>query len=147
MTNSDDGSCDQFETSVRTKLFKCKLLVKIGNAFSRITVEPLLVVSLFTIVMYSIISQQYIYQQTAKKYGLIDNATKSASCSAGNISDATKELQAKVSAETSTWVLYLNIAGTIFDKWLCGITGGLTKLLAFFFFIQLKYFCNSIRTP
>ena len=60
--------------------------------------------------MYSIISQQYVYQQTAKKYGLANNS-KSTACHSNQISNDTKELQAKVSAETSAWVLYLNIAG------------------------------------
>jgi len=38
-------------------------------------------------------------------------AAKLESCSSSNISNDTNELQARVSAETSAWVLYLNIAG------------------------------------
>ena len=90
-----------------------KLKLKIVGFLANITVEPLFFVSLFTIVFYSIISQQFIYQQISAKYGLA-NATQSSLCKTSNASNLTKELQSIVSAETSSWVLYLNIAGKFF---------------------------------
>ena len=107
MTNSVDERTALLDTSIRIKPCRDR-----GVCF-KITVEPLLAIILFTLVMYSMLSQQYIYHQTSQKYGLT-NATKPASCELNNISNITKELQVKVSAESSTWILYLNMAGIIF---------------------------------
>ena len=112
MTTSEDENSSQFETSLTATSSKWKQINRICKTCSKITVEPLLMVSLFTVVMYSSISQQYIYQQMAKKYGLANNS-KSTACHSNQVSNDTKELQAKVSAETSAWVLYLNIAGKV----------------------------------
>ena len=83
------------------------------NVVHYISVEPLLAVSMFTIVMYSIISQQFIYHQIAIKYG-VENLTDPSSCESNNYTHETIHLLNLVSAETSSWILYLNIAGKPF---------------------------------
>ena len=104
------------ESKTEIICLKASLFSKTCQIVKKVSVEPLLFVSLFVIVMYSIISQQFIYQQFSVKYGL-DNFTQSSACHS-NLSNETKVLHNKVSIETSNWVLYLNIAGILkFSKY------------------------------
>lgn len=90
-------------------------LSKLIKSMMKISVEPLLLVSLFVIVMYSIVSQQFIYHQISIKYGL-NYTNKTSACKSDILSNETKILLSKVSSETSTWILYLNIAGIFLGK-------------------------------
>jgi len=76
----------------------------------RITVEPILFSTMLLIVIYSIISKEYIYHRIAMDMGLA-NGTKSTPCNAQNVSHHIEILQAEVDALSSEWTLYLNVAG------------------------------------
>ncbi|XP_078482384.1 proton-coupled folate transporter [Ciona intestinalis] len=81
------------------------------NFLKEISVEPLLFSGMFIINFYSTISQQFIYQQVAESNGLFGDHDKT--CNKFNQSDPVVKLEQKVSSETSLWILYLNVAGTI----------------------------------
>nr|XP_018671691.1 proton-coupled folate transporter-like [Ciona intestinalis] len=83
-----------------------------GNGLPRVSVEPLLFSSMMFITMYTMISQQYIYKRFSFDNGLINATGKYSQCFL-NSTDPRAQLEKKVSAETSLWVLYLNVAGVV----------------------------------
>ena len=80
-----------------------------------ISVEPVLFSAALSIYLYAIISNQYIYYRVAKDYGIHVNASGD-SCNPPNGTNTTtnhSEILEKISAESSEWIMYTNIAGTV----------------------------------
>ncbi|CAK8680147.1 unnamed protein product [Clavelina lepadiformis] len=82
------------------------------NILRKITVEPIFLCCMVITVMYSTISSQYIYYRLSKNYGF-ENGTKASECGLNNMTNTTRDLQNKVTAEANEWRLYLNIANFI----------------------------------
>ena len=74
----------------------------------RITTEPLLVCAKLITILHRLWAAQYVFQVLSDENHLVTNGTSSL-CDSHN--STTRELYAKVSSETSEWVLYLNLAG------------------------------------
>ena len=77
-----------------------------------ISVEPVLFSAALSIYLYAIISNQYIYYRIAKDYGVHVNASGD-SCNSPGTNGTTNhsEILEKISAESSEWIMYTNIAG------------------------------------
>lgn len=73
----------------------------------RVTTEPLLICAKLITILHRLWATQYIFEELSRKNHLVTNGTNL--CESTNAT--THELYAKVSAETSEWVLYLNLAG------------------------------------
>ena len=83
----------------------------INKIFKSISVEPALFSASLAIYLYSIIASQYIYYRIAKDYG-VDTTSDDGSCSLPtNATTNETEILERVSAETSDWILYTNLAG------------------------------------
>ena len=72
-----------------------------------ISVEPLLFILTFTVMMYQLSYNIYIFRKVAETYNLT-SANLTSDCLLVNNTDST---YAKVSAETSQWSLKISLAG------------------------------------
>lgn len=81
---------------------------KFSKLLYSITVEPVLLLIMFVVVMYSMLQKEYIFERLSLDYNLTSSDRKtSCNVSTVNKSDPEYILQQKVSSETSKWVLYL----------------------------------------
>ena len=76
-----------------------------------ISVEPIIFSASLAIFLYSIISSEYIYFRIAKDHGININSTDDTCAFSSNGTANNAEALKKVSAETSDWMLYTNLAG------------------------------------
>ena len=106
MTVNNNSECSE---SVITVVKKQQHESHPINILRKITVEPIFLCCMVITVMYSTISSQYIYYRLSKNYGFEDE-TKASECGLNNVTNTTRDLQNKVTAEANEWNLYLNIA-------------------------------------
>ncbi|CAK8680146.1 proton-coupled folate transporter-like isoform X2 [Clavelina lepadiformis] len=120
MTVNNNSECSE---SVITVVKKQQHESHPINILRKITVEPIFLCCMVITVMYSTISSQYIYYRLSKNYGFEDE-TKASECGLNNVTNTTRDLQNKVTAEANEWNLYLNIANFIPSFFTTVLIGG-----------------------
>ena len=76
-----------------------------------VSVEPVLFSASLAIFLYAIIANQYIYFRIAKDHG-VDIKPSNDSCAfPSNVTTNRSKILEEISAESSDWILYTNLAG------------------------------------